>query len=534
MLLYLKGSNLLCEWKGIIMFSEAYSAIVQGIEGRIIHVEADVSNGLPCFSLVGYLSSEVKEARERVRIALKNSGFKIPPKKITVNLSPAGIHKDGTCYDFAIAAAVLAAFGIINKEHLDSTVLIGELSLDGKSKAVQGVLPMVYTAYGHGIKYVIVPKQNVREALFVKGIIVIGVESLEEAVTVLNCDEPCRFACKGENGGLNWMGRREWVPGFEDIAGQDMACRAAEVAAAGMHNFLMIGAPGTGKTMIARRIAGIMPEPQFSECMEISKVYSVAGLLTEENPVIQERPFRTPHHTITQAALAGGGRYPKPGEISLASGGVLFLDELPEFNRQVLEVLRQPLEDGYVNVARLDGNCRYPARFMLVAAMNPCRCGYYPDRRKCTCTPMQVKNYLGRISTPLLDRIDICAETVPLKLDEMNAAINRKKETSEEIRKRVAAAHEIQKERYKNEDFMFNSCLAPSGIGKYCVLSGEAKDYLESILGGMSFSARAYHKVLKAARTIADLEGKDLIGKMHIAEAVCYRGINDKYWREGR
>lgn len=516
------------------MFSEAYSAIVQGIEGRIIHVEADVSNGLPCFSLVGYLSSEVKEARERVRIALKNSGFKIPPKKITVNLSPAGIHKDGTCYDFAIAAAVLAAFGIINKEHLDSTVLIGELSLDGKSKAVQGVLPMVYTAYGHGIKYVIVPKQNVREALFVKGIIVIGVESLEEAVTVLNCDEPCRFACKGENGGLNWMGRREWVPGFEDIAGQDMACRAAEVAAAGMHNFLMIGAPGTGKTMIARRIAGIMPEPQFSECMEISKVYSVAGLLTEENPVIQERPFRTPHHTITQAALAGGGRYPKPGEISLASGGVLFLDELPEFNRQALEVLRQPLEDGYVNVARLDGNCRYPARFMLVAAMNPCRCGYYPDRRKCTCTPMQVKNYLGRISTPLLDRIDICAETVPLKLDEMNTAINRKKETSEEIRKRVAAAHEIQKERYKNEDFMFNSCLAPSGIGKYCVLSGEAKDYLESILGGMSFSARAYHKVLKAARTIADLEGKDLIGKMHIAEAVCYRGINDKYWREGR
>lgn len=520
------------------MFSEAYSAIVQGIEGRIIHVEADVSNGLPCFSLVGYLSSEVKEARERVRIALRNSGFKIPPKKITVNLSPAGIRKDGTGYDFAIAVAILAAFGIISKEHLDSTVLIGELSLDGKSKAVRGVLPMVYTAYEHGMKYVIVPKQNIREALFVKGIGVIGVESLEEAVMVLNCNEPCRFVCKGVNNNdvldLCWKEKREKIPGFEDISGQDMACRAAEVAAAGLHNFLMIGAPGTGKTMIARRIAGIMPEPQFSECMEISKVYSVAGLLTEETPVMQERPFRAPHHTITQTALAGGGRYPKPGEISLASGGVLFLDELPEFNRQALEVLRQPLEDGYVNVARLDGNCRYPAKFMLVAAMNPCRCGYYPDRRKCTCTPVQVKNYLGRISTPLLDRVDICAETVPLKLDEVNPAVNRKKETSEEIRKRVAAAHEIQKERYKNEDFMFNSCLAPSGIRKYCVLSKEAEDYMESILGGMSFSARAYHKVLKAGRTIADLEGKDLIGKSHIAEAVCYRGINDKYWREGR
>ncbi|MCX4327924.1 MAG: YifB family Mg chelatase-like AAA ATPase [Lachnospiraceae bacterium] len=515
------------------MFSEAYSAIVQGIEGRIIHVEADVSDGLPCFSLVGYLSSEAKEARERVRIALRNSGFKIPPKKITVNLSPAGIRKDGTSYDFAIAVAILAAFGIVRKDHLGSTALIGELSLGGKSKAVHGVLPMVYTAYGHGMKYVIVPKQNIKEALFVKGIGIIGAESLEEAVTVLNCDEPCRFVYKGEKS-YSAPDCKGKAPGFEDISGQDMACRAAEVAAAGMHNFLMAGAPGTGKTMIARRIAGIMPEPQFSECMEISKVYSVAGLLTEEKPVIQERPFRTPHHTITQTALAGGGRYPKPGEISLATGGVLFLDELPEFNRQVLEVLRQPLEDGCINVARLGGNCCYPARFMLVAAMNPCRCGYYPDRKKCTCTPMQVKNYLGKISTPLLDRIDICAETVPLKLDEVNPAIERKRETSEEIRKRVMAAHEIQKERYKNEDFMFNSHLAPSGIRKHCVLSKEAGEYLESIPGGMSFSARAYHKILKTGRTIADLEGKGLIEKVHIAEALCYRNINDKYWREGR
>ncbi|HBA97958.1 MAG TPA: magnesium chelatase, partial [Lachnospiraceae bacterium] len=289
-----------------------------------------------------------------------------------------------------------------------------------------------------------------------------------------------------------------------------------------------------------KRIAGIMPKMQPDECMEVSKVYSVSGLLTKDMPVITDRPYRAPHHTVTQAALAGGGRYPKPGEISLASGGVLFLDELPEFNRQTLEVLRQPLEDGWVNVSRLDGSCRYPAKCMLVAAMNPCRCGFYPDRKKCTCTPLQVKSYLGRISTPLLDRIDICTETVQLKLNEIyldndiKDCHKKRNSTSEEIRKRVLQTQEIQKDRYKNENFSFNSCLTPSDIKKYCTLAPEAKDFLECISEGMSFSIRAYHKILKAGRTIADIEQKSLIEKSHIAEAVCYRSINSKYWGEGQ
>lgn len=527
------------EWKGIIiMFSEAYSAMVQGIEGRIIHVEADISNGLPCFALVGHVSQELKEARERVYIALKNSGFKIPPKKITINLSPASIYKDGTGYDFAIAVAILAAFGAVSKNHIGSTIFIGELGFNGKSKAVKGVLPMVYTAYKHGIKNVIVPEQNINEAMFVEGINAIGAESLSEIVTILNSKEMPVSASKNKKekclsyGKMPLSGVNNETLDFADISGQVMACRAAEVAVAGMHNFLMAGAPGTGKTMIAKRIAGIMPGLQFDECMEISKIYSVSGLLAKESPVITKRPFRSPHHTITQTALTGGGRYPKPGEISLASGGVLFLDELAEFKRQTLEVLRQPLEDGYVNVARLDGTCRYPAKFMLVAAMNPCMCGYYPDKKKCTCTPLQVKNYLGKISMPLLDRIDICVETVPVNLSGISAC-KSSNITSEEIRKRVQAAQDIQKQRYKNKSFMFNSHLGVQDIGKYCILSKEAQEWFKDILNSMSLSSRAYHKVLKTGRTIADIEGSSLIEKEHIMEAVCYRGINSKYWKQG-
>ena len=531
--IYIEGKLLLRRVKGVSMYSKTFCVAVQGIEGHMVQIEADISDGLPVFSLVGDLSSETKEAKERVRVALQNTGFRFPPRRVTVNLSPADIRKDGTGYDLAIAVAVLSAYGYISKSDFSNILLIGELSLEGEVRPLSGVLPMVYGALSQGVSYCILSSENQEEASVVSEMNVIGVKKLREVIDLLEEDMLDNHVYRGQHNGES-----VWETGadFKEVLGQETARRAAEVAAAGMHNLLLIGPPGSGKSMIAGRMSGILPTMTFEEQMEISQIYSVAGLLSGETPLVRRRPFRSPHHTATQRALIGGGTYPRPGEISLASGGVLFLDELPEFERNTLEVLRQPLEDGWVNVSRLRGSCRYPAHTLLMAAMNPCRCGWYPDRSKCSCTPGQVRRYLGRISRPLLDRIDICTETMPLEYRHLEWKEGDRRcepESSDIIRRRVEQAQKLQFARYRNESFCHNSDLTPHKIREYCVMSAQAAEYLKDIFQKMEFSARAYHKILKVGRTIADLAGSETIGQEHIAEAVFYRSIDRRYWGEG-
>lgn len=510
------------------MLSIIKSMSLIGLEGYLVNIEIDVSAGIPCWDIVGLPDASVKEAKERVRTAIKNSGYDMQSRKIVVNLSPADIKKEGSFFDLPIAIGILACSGNINKKSIEDTIFIGELSLDGKINKVNGVLPMCIEAKKLGIKRVILPIENTKEAAVVKEIEVIGAKSLIEVVNFLNYRihiESTKFDLK-----KLFHNREAEILDFSEVKGQENIKRALEIAAAGGHNCLLIGSPGSGKTMLARRVPSILPDLTFEESLETTKIHSIAGILEKNVALITKRPFRSPHHTVSSISLIGGGRIPKPGEISLAHNGVLFLDELPEFNKNTLEVLRGPLEDKVVTISRINASLTYPCNFMFIASMNPCPCGYLGSREKeCSCSEQSISRYIGKISGPLLDRIDIQIEVSQVKYQ--NLENNTKIETSQEVKKRVNDARKIQQDRYKKEKIYSNSALTPKLIEKYCKLDSKGKKILELAFNRLGLSARAYGRILKVARTIADLANEKNILKTHVAEAVQYRNLDKRYFK---
>lgn len=508
-------------------FSTVLSAAVSGLKVEFVNVEADVSSGLPVFHMVGYLSSEVKEAQDRVRTAIRNSGLEFPARRIVVNLSPASLRKKGALYDLPIAIAILQALGQISPGRTEPLLIIGELGLDGKVRKVPGVLPIVLEARKQGIRVCMVPRENASEGALAEGMTVLGVESLSEACAYWNGEkewrgETCPEAKREEKEDL-YHGMD-----YSDVCGQKAVKRAVETAVAGGHNLLLIGPPGSGKTMTAKRIPTIFPPMTPEESMEITKIYSILGMVDPENPLVRQRPFRSVHHTATKAALVGGGAAPAPGEISLAHEGVLFLDELPEFKKNVLEVLRQPLEEHQIRLSRSQGTYQFPADFMLVGAMNPCPCGCYPDLNRCTCTPGEIQHYLGKLSQPFLDRMDICVEAPKVEYESLKH--RGKEETSAAIRKRVCRAREIQSQRYRGTGIRTNAALDAKGVERYCMLGTQEEKLMRHAFAKLGLTARTYHKILKVARTIADLEGSGCIRTEHLQEAIGYRSLDKKYW----